>query len=124
IRRLLVEVPPGCSLRSDDIFWAFSGLRFETSGIGAILVPSSDGDMAERYLAESGATRWRSITPVVLPEGVRRRRIEPSRRLAEGSRFPKERLWHVELAFFEPCSGPMIIGDGRFCGLGIMAPVK
>src|SRR5262249_47384108 len=27
IRRVLVEVPAGCFLRSDDVFWAFSGLE-------------------------------------------------------------------------------------------------
>ena len=176
IRRLLVEVPSGCPLRNNNIFWAFSGLRFEISGAGGILTPSPDAGMEEHYIAERGATRWRSITPVALPEGARRRRIEPSRRLveakgsleraeeqiraanavvnalrhadivgrveqvivqrepfaghgeraehfAEGSRFPKQRLWHVELAFAEPCSGVMVIGDGQFCGFGIMAPV-
>ena len=37
-------------------------------------------------------------------------------------RFVKERLWHVEIAFFEPVSGPLILGDGRYVGLGLMAP--
>lgn len=39
------------------------------------------------------------------------------------SRFPKERLWHVRVAFAEPAEGPIVIGDGRFAGLGLMAPV-
>ena len=177
IRRLLVEVPAGCPLRTDDVFWAFSGLRFDVAGSGAILTLSSDDDMAQRYLAKAGATSWQSVTPVALPESAARRRIEPSRRLAEakapmeraqeqmraasavvnalrhakvrsrveqiiiqrepftgqgqrvelfaeGSRFSKERLWHVGLSFAEPYSGPIIIGDGRFCGLGILAPVN
>jgi CRISPR-associated protein Csb2 len=37
-------------------------------------------------------------------------------------RFAKERLWHVEIAFAEPLSGPLILGDGRYLGLGLMAP--
>lgn len=47
-------------------------------------------------------------------------RVEP---FAEGTRFDKHRLWHVEIRFAEPISGPLVIGDGRFLGLGVMAPV-
>ncbi|WP_447972937.1 type I-G CRISPR-associated protein Csb2 [Nitrospira sp. Kam-Ns4a] len=47
-------------------------------------------------------------------------RVEP---FARGTRFPKERLWHVEIHFAEPVTGPLVIGDGRFLGLGVMAPL-
>ena len=40
-----------------------------------------------------------------------------------GTRFSKHALWHVQLLFREPVSGPLVIGDGRFCGLGLMEPV-
>jgi CRISPR-associated protein Csb2 len=43
---------------------------------------------------------------------------------AGGTRFAKERLWHVEIAFQAPVSGPLVIGDGRFLGLGVMAPLR
>ena len=43
---------------------------------------------------------------------------------AQGTRFAKERLWHVEIAFSGPVVGPLVIGDGRFVGLGVMAPVR
>lgn len=43
---------------------------------------------------------------------------------APGRRFAKERLWHVEITCAEPLSGPLLIGDGRFLGLGVMAPVR
>lgn len=43
---------------------------------------------------------------------------------ASDTRFSKHRLWHVEIAFTTPRSGPLVIGDGRYLGLGIMAPVK
>lgn len=42
---------------------------------------------------------------------------------AAGSRFSKHVLWHVQLRFREMVPGPMVIGDGRFCGLGLMEPV-
>lgn len=43
---------------------------------------------------------------------------------AKGTRFAKERLWHVEVGFSGPITGPLLIGDGRYLGLGLMAPVR
>ncbi len=43
---------------------------------------------------------------------------------ATSSRFSKERLWHIEIAFARRVSGPLLIGDGRYLGLGLMAPVR
>ena len=42
---------------------------------------------------------------------------------AAGSRFSKHALWHVQISFHEAVPGPLMIGDGRFCGLGLMEPV-
>ncbi|MGA3125028.1 MAG: hypothetical protein ABSF69_30175, partial [Polyangiaceae bacterium] len=42
---------------------------------------------------------------------------------ADGTRFAKERLWHVEVELDRRLEGPLVIGDGRFLGLGVMAPV-
>lgn len=186
IRRVLVEIPPTCPLRADDVHWAFSGLELKTGAgeINAILTPADPAD-AEGFLRHYGVTDdghrrdwcvWRTVTPAVLPEQARRRRIDPARRLeeektgkrsreilqaavavrqalrhagvrtaveairlqrepfegkgacvepfAEGTRFDKHRLWHVEITFAEPMFGPLIIGDGRFLGLGVMAPVR
>ncbi len=47
------------------------------------------------------------------------RRVED---FAEGTRFAKHRMWHVEIEFSAQVRGPLVIGDGRFLGLGIMAP--
>lgn len=43
---------------------------------------------------------------------------------AEGTRFAKERLWHVEIELDRNVEGPLVIGDGRFVGLGVMAPAQ
>ncbi|MYZ46625.1 type I-G CRISPR-associated protein Csb2 [Propylenella binzhouense] len=43
---------------------------------------------------------------------------------AEGTRFSKTALWHVELGFAATVKGPLILGDGRFCGLGLMRPAE
>ena len=45
---------------------------------------------------------------------------------SSGSRFSKHVLWHVELRCRDAIGrigGPLVIGDGRFCGLGLMEPV-
>lgn len=42
---------------------------------------------------------------------------------AEGTRFAPARLHHVELRFAEPRNGPLVLGDGRWLGLGLMAPL-
>ncbi len=39
-----------------------------------------------------------------------------------GTRFGKAGLWHVEIEFDAPVTGPLVIGNGRFLGLGVMAP--
>ncbi len=176
IRRVAVSIPPGCALAAEDILWAFSGLKLPFSDQPLVILPSADKTMLQSYLAQAGATVWRSITPVVLPESAARRRIDPVRKadeakpasekadeeskaaaavvqalrhagfenfeatvtrlsrpplqlqgsksdlFATGSRFAKERLWHVEIHFSQKVKGPVIIGDGRFYGLGLFAP--
>lgn len=180
IRRFLLEIPSGAYLPTEDIEWAFSGLEWSRAAGGGpipfVVVRSEDWGMFQKHY-QKPQYRWRSVTPVALPESAMRRRIEPSRlreeakggqerileeqravaavhhalrhagvhgiavdvrlqrepfeakgqraeSFAEGTRFAKERLWHVEITFDRPVSGPLVIGDGRFLGLGLMAPVK
>jgi CRISPR-associated protein Csb2 len=179
IRRVLIEVPASCPLRSEDVRWAFSGAQLFDPDTGeeknVLLVPSAEDDMLRHYGVDAASRVFRSVTPVVLPEEGKRRRIEPARKLAEakrglervveisrasaavvqalrhagvrtkaetirlqrepfegagsrvepfaeGTRFEKERLWHVEIAFGVPVKGPLLLGDGRFLGLGLVAP--
>ena len=166
IRRVMVEVPPQCPLRVDDIAWAFAGLdpRPDTPG-RARLVASDDAQMVARF-ARSG-TVFESITPLALPisrgggrdsrTGGERRSVESlaagavvqalrhagvgrrptdirvqrepfqmrgvrAEQCAPGSRFSPCALWHVRLRFDEPVDGPLILGNGRFVGLGLMIP--
>ena len=41
---------------------------------------------------------------------------------AAGTRFSKHALWHAEIAFPKPIAGPLLLGNGRFLGLGLMRP--
>ena len=48
---------------------------------------------------------------------------ERAESFAAGTRFPKEALWHVALTFAAPLPGPLVLGDGRYLGLGVMRPI-
>ncbi|MYD70727.1 MAG: type I-U CRISPR-associated protein Cas5/Cas6 [Acidobacteria bacterium] len=52
------------------------------------------------------------------------RRGERAERFAAGTRFPPDALWHAALTFTEPVAGPLLAGDGRYVGLGLMRPVR
>ncbi len=49
---------------------------------------------------------------------------ERAETFATGTRFSKHQLWHVEIEFAEAVKGPLLLGNGRYVGLGLMAPVK
>lgn len=181
IRRVLIERPPDCPIRADDLAWAFSGLNigtdYQTGEVkrsqDPVLSPADDLSMPRSMLRrygignDAGARTWRTITPAalpirrvhgeipgsvrlaneeqaadavcqalrhagvpVLPEVIRVQR-EPffgkgarAEAFAEGSRFPAGRLWHVWISFARTICGPLAIGDGRYCGLGILSPAS
>lgn len=176
IRRILVEIPPGCPIQDDDIRWALSGLDMsvdistgeQMDETGPLLVVASDKKMLEHYGIVSSNKRWcvwRSVTPVALmirrPRGgkagggrakylgsvahavrqafrhagftgdigvlrVQREPFdakgEPSGQFAHGKRFISQQLYHVEIMFSDPVRGPVVIGNGRYLGLGLLAP--
>ncbi|MEQ1616909.1 MAG: type I-U CRISPR-associated protein Csb2 [Terricaulis sp.] len=183
IRRVLVEIPAACPLRTRDVAWAMSGLELVEAEVDAetgevkeqlTLAPASDRGMLRHYGIESAKPQrlWRTTTPAAL--SAARRRIAPERRQGDAKagaeraheehnatksvhqalrqagvrgavaevrmqrepfsakgaraeafayeRFNKERLWHTEITFAEPRTGLLLIGDGRYLGLGLMAP--
>ena len=174
IRRVLVEIPPNCPLRADDIAWAFSGLEAVDQATGEIvwnLVPTEERGMLAHYGINDdeqlGFRVWRTITPAALPVmrtggracgskrvaneaktartvrqalrhvgvmatieaiNVQREPFDRKGARAEGfavlERFAARGLHHLEVSFAEAVRGPLIIGDGRYLGLGLMAPVK
>lgn len=50
-------------------------------------------------------------------------RGERAEAFAQAPRFPAAVLRHVELRFAAPRRGPLILGNGRWLGLGLFAPV-
>lgn len=87
-------------------------------------------DREERHARTAVVTALRHAGVVARVEDVAVQREPFDRRgeradwFGEGTRFAKERLWHVRLAFDRPVTGPLAIGDGRFLGLGVMAPLS
>jgi CRISPR-associated protein Csb2 len=82
----------------------------------------------EVQAAQAVRTALRQAGITAQPTSIRVQREGWGRRhahadsFARSPRFPARRLWHVSIAFAEPVSGPMVIGDGRYLGLGLMAP--
>ncbi len=176
IRRILIEIPPNCPLRPDDIEWAFSGLQLSQSAdqaSGAVisevrLLRAQANDMLRHYGINAHASRvWRSVTPVALPfvpvaqsqsgtqrfaknqalsvlvlnalrhadvsakvVGIRVQKepFESKGAMAQaftyGDRFTALNLWHLEIEFATPINGPLVLGDGRYLGLGLLAPLR
>jgi CRISPR-associated protein Csb2 len=42
---------------------------------------------------------------------------------SHGDRFPGNQLFHAEITFSTALTGPMVLGNGRYIGLGLMAPI-
>jgi CRISPR-associated protein Csb2 len=78
--------------------------------------------------AVAQAVRHAGITSRLASIRVQREPFEAKSRRAEhfarGTRFPSARLWHVEITFARSVLGPLVAGDGRYLGLGLMKPVK
>ncbi len=89
VRRVLVEVPAGCPLAVEDVFWAFGGLEVQHGSAPITLTESWDDSMLRHYRAASRT--WRSVIPVALPVAAARRRIDPLRTASE-TKGGKERL--------------------------------
>ena len=47
---------------------------------------------------------------------------EPAEAFAAGTRFSRHALWHVAITVAAPVAGPLVLGDGRYLGLGLMRP--
>ena len=175
IRRVLVEVPPGCPIHTDDISSAFSGLSQLDQATGEIkwnLVKSDQRRLLDHYgVGDSDASNvrvWRTVTPAALPimrprrdatgttsskrvaneaeaafavvqalrhggvtKSIESIRVQREPFEAKGfraeefvvpGRFAARELYHVEIRLTRPVKAPLVIGNGRYLGLGLMAP--
>ena len=88
---------------------------------------------SERALEEARATasvhqalRYAGVSAPVANVSIQREplyeRGSRAESFASGKRFTNHMLWHSEITFTEPVAGPLLLGDGRFLGLGLMYP--
>ena len=74
------------------------------------------------------ALRHIGVTTLVKSVGVQREPFDRNGARAETfavmGRFGARGLHHVEIAFAQAVCGPLVIGNGRYLGLGLMAPRK
>ncbi len=81
---------------------------------------------AEAVAAVRAALRHAGVKTRAVRIRVQREPFDRNSHMAshyEPDRFDPRQLWHVEILFEAPLEGPLVIGDGRFLGLGLMAPV-
>ena len=137
------EVRPGSLVSTDDVRMsdrfsrkasqfrsvtplALSACRRRTTGISG---SADERIQDERQAAGAVVQALRHADIRAKPTDVRVQREPFHKRglraesFAAGSRFSTHALWHVQLHFQERVSGPVLIGDGRFQGLGLMEPV-
>ncbi|MBL8473465.1 MAG: type I-U CRISPR-associated protein Cas5/Cas6 [Rhodocyclaceae bacterium] len=87
--------------------------------------PYADAQSAARYALRQAL---RQFDPDLPPARLSVQRAAyttaaaPSAHYAAPPRFAAARLWHVELEFTRPVPGPLLLGDGRYLGLGLMRP--
>ena len=62
------------------------------------------------------------VAKVLVQREPLNRRGARAERFASATRFPKETLWHAAITFAESVQGPLLLGDGRYVGLGLMCP--
>ena len=86
---------------------------------------------ASRYAARDdrallAAIRHAGVSADLVSASLRREPFTAKGQLAGNfvvdTRFPKDRAYHAKLFFAEPVRGPLVIGDGRFLGLGLFEP--
>lgn len=111
-------------------FWSITPVAL------SVRVPRRHGTIAdadtrvrqERRVAGSVVQALRHAGIHTKPTDIRVQREPFHRRgalagsFALGSRFSRAALWHVRLRFRKKVPGPLVIGNGRFCGLGLMEP--
>jgi CRISPR-associated protein Csb2 len=100
-----------------------------TTDDGALVRNGGMARMAEEraaVMAVRQALRHAGIRESVAGVHVQRepfdRRGARAEAFAAASRFTSNRLWHVELRFEAPREGMLLLGDGRFAGLGLLVP--
>lgn len=77
---------------------------------------------AVRRALSHARVRANAVAVTVQREPFQKRQVR-AERFAQNTRFSPHTLWHVDLTLDRAVTGPLLIGDGRFNGLGLLRPV-
>lgn len=131
-------VPRGANRREQRVWRSATAVALPEQGRRRRIEPSElprSGKGGEERAGEEARARFcvaQAVRHADLRAGLKTVRVrrepfdarsERAEAFAAGTRFAKERLWHVEVEFDVPIAGPLALGDGRFLGLGVMRPV-
>jgi CRISPR-associated protein Csb2 len=123
----------------DDMLWHYgigqASRRWQTVTPAALPEPRRRGRISGEERAASDQRVAAAVAAALRHAGLEWRGIEirvqrePLRRTgARADAFHADRfvgkLRHVEIVFPEPVSGLLMVGDGRYLGLGLMAPQR
>ena len=98
---------------------------------GSTLPAAKDGaDRASEEARVAGTVRLAlHHAGIVTPPATVRVQREPfdmrgdrAESFAANTRFSVGAMWHARIKFAEPVAGPLLLGDGRYLGLGLMRP--
>ncbi len=120
----------------DSMIRAFTGPARLWRSVTPLALPVGRGSSRtgtarrNREAAAAGAVRraLRHAGVRAAPFAIRVRREpfdahgERAEAFADGTRFSEAALWHAEIGFAAPVAGPLLLGDGRYLGLGLMRP--
>ena len=125
-----------------------SGLLDQRQGWRAMLISSGQDAVVHSYVGSS--REWSSVTPIILPPHRREKSRSLFLRAAQQAGLPRidefsfrgapcwprsehprcyrrpgylrqATAYHVRVRFKDPVSGPLALGSGRHCGLGVLA---
>ena len=66
----------------------------------------------------------KSVSDISLQREPFDRKGRRAESFATDTRFSKQAFWHLEITFSGLISGPLLLGDGRYLGLGFMQPIE
>ena len=95
--------------------------RLGREGSARLAGEAAQAGAVRRALRHAGITE--AVTAIRVQREPFAARGERAETFAHESRFAAASLHHVELRFAEPRRGPLLLGNGRWLGLGLFAPV-
>ena len=138
------DASPGrlISVDSDSMFSRYQASLTEFTSVTPVALPMSASQQSGPDKAVTGSQRMdrddaarSALIQTLRHEGIHAKpkelliQREPfdergvrAELFARGTRFANPVMWHASITFDTPVEGPLVIGNGRYLGLGLMKP--